>query len=149
VFCEFSPYAIVQFPRLFLFRVFLQAFFVNFSVSLRTTYFGGCGRVVGIATGYGVDGSGVETRWTRNFPCPSGRARGPPSLLHNGYGVLTRVKVTWTSFLVSRLRMSLRYTFFSSLCVPLCLPMRVMPRPSSFLLISFLTRSYAIVSMRF
>ena len=127
---------------MFLFRVFLLVFRVNFSVSMRTTYFGGCGNVVCVATGYGVDGFGVEIRWTRDFPCPSRRARGPPSLLRSGYGVLLGGKLAWTPFLVSRLRMILKCTSSS----PLCLPIQVMPRPLSLLLISFLTCSYAILS---
>jgi len=28
----------------------------------------GPGSVVGIATGYGLDGSGIESRWGRDFP---------------------------------------------------------------------------------
>jgi len=31
-------------------------------------YIGGPGSVVGIATGYGVDGPGIESRWGRDFP---------------------------------------------------------------------------------
>ena len=33
--------------------------------------------VVGIATCYGLDGSGTESRWGRDFPHPSAPARGP------------------------------------------------------------------------
>jgi hypothetical protein len=43
---------------------------------------------VGIATRYGLDGPGIEYRKGRDFPHPSRRALGPPSLLHNGYRVL-------------------------------------------------------------
>ena len=32
---------------------------------------------VGIATRYGLDGSGIEYRWGRDFPHPSRHARGP------------------------------------------------------------------------
>ena len=32
------------------------------------TLFCGLGSVVGIATGYGLDGPGIESRWGRNFP---------------------------------------------------------------------------------
>ena len=42
------------------------------------------GSLVGIATGYGLDGPGIESRWERDFPHLS---RGPPSLLYNGYRV--------------------------------------------------------------
>ena len=31
-------------------------------------YNGGPGSVVGIATGYGLDGPGIESRWGRGFP---------------------------------------------------------------------------------
>jgi len=47
----------------------------------------GPGSVVGIATGYGLDGPGIESRWREIFRnCPD-RPRGPPSLLYNGYRV--------------------------------------------------------------
>ena len=38
---------------------------------------GGPSSVVGIATGYGLDGPGFESRWRRNFPRPSRPALGP------------------------------------------------------------------------
>jgi len=42
---------------------------------------------VGIATGYGLDGTGIESRWSEIFrSCPN-RSWGPPSLLYNGYQV--------------------------------------------------------------
>jgi len=41
----------------------------------------------GIATRYGLDGPGIESRWGRDFPRPSSRPSGPPSLLLNGYRV--------------------------------------------------------------
>ena len=45
------------------------------------------GSVVGIATGYGLDGPGTESRWGRYFrTCPD-RPWGPRSLLYNGYWV--------------------------------------------------------------
>ena len=47
----------------------------------------GLGRVVGIATGYGLDGPGIESRWERDFPHLSRPALGPPSLLYDGYWV--------------------------------------------------------------
>jgi hypothetical protein len=54
-----------------------------------TVKFGGPGSVVGIATGYGLDGPGIEFRGGgasgRDFrTCPD-RPWGPPSLLYNGY----------------------------------------------------------------
>jgi len=42
---------------------------------------------VGIATGYGLDGPGIESRWGRDFPHPSRLALLPPNLLYNGYRV--------------------------------------------------------------
>ena len=48
---------------------------------------GGAGRSVGIATGYGLDGPGIEFWWGEIFrTCPD-RPWGPPSLLYKGYGV--------------------------------------------------------------
>ena len=35
------------------------------------------GSVVGIATGYGLDGPGIESRWGRDFPYLSRTALGP------------------------------------------------------------------------
>jgi hypothetical protein len=32
---------------------------------------------VGISTGYGLDGLGIESRWGRDFPHPTGPALGP------------------------------------------------------------------------
>ena len=47
----------------------------------------GPGSSVGIATGYGVDGPGIESRWSEIFrTCPD-RPWGPTSLLYNGYRV--------------------------------------------------------------
>jgi hypothetical protein len=40
-----------------------------------------------IATRYGLDGPGIESSWGRDFPHPSRRTLGPPSLLYNGYRV--------------------------------------------------------------
>ena len=45
------------------------------------------GSVVVIATDYGVDGPGIESRWGEIFcNCPD-RPWGPPNLLYNGYQV--------------------------------------------------------------
>ena len=40
-----------------------------------------------IATRYGLDGSGIKSRWGQNFPHPYRPALGPPILLYNGYRV--------------------------------------------------------------
>jgi hypothetical protein len=42
---------------------------------------------VGIATGYGLDGPGIESQWGQDFSLLSRPARDPPSLLYNGYWV--------------------------------------------------------------
>ena len=39
--------------------------------------FCGPGGVVGIATGYGLDGPGIESRWERDFPHLSRSVLGP------------------------------------------------------------------------
>jgi hypothetical protein len=48
----------------------------------------GPGSVVGIATGYGVDGPVIESRWGGEIfrTCPD-RPWGPPSLLYDWYRV--------------------------------------------------------------
>ena len=44
---------------------------------------------VGIATRYGLDGPGIESRWGgETFRTRPDRPWGPPSLLYNGYRVL-------------------------------------------------------------
>jgi hypothetical protein len=43
---------------------------------------------VGIATRYGLDGPGIESRWGRDFSHLSRPAWGLPSLLYNGYRVI-------------------------------------------------------------
>ena len=53
----------------------------------------GPGSVVGIATAYGLDGPGIESRWGEILrTCPD-RPWGPPSLLYNGYRVFHGGKV--------------------------------------------------------
>jgi hypothetical protein len=44
------------------------------------------GSSVGIATGYELDGQGIESRWGEFFRCPDW-PWGPPSLLYNGHRV--------------------------------------------------------------
>jgi len=52
----------------------------------------GPGSSVGIATGYGLDVPGIESRWGEIFlTCPD-RPWSPPSLLYNGYRVFPGVK---------------------------------------------------------
>jgi hypothetical protein len=42
---------------------------------------------VGIATRYGLEGPGIESRWSEIFRTYPDRRRGPPSLLYSGYRV--------------------------------------------------------------
>jgi len=58
----------------------------NFSLVLFTS---GPGSSVGIATGYGLDGPGIESRWGWGeiFRTCADRPWGSPSLLYNGYRV--------------------------------------------------------------
>ena len=44
----------------------------------------GPGSVVDIATGYGLDGPGIESRWGEIFRTRPDRPWGPPSLLYSG-----------------------------------------------------------------
>ena len=62
--------------------VYIYIYFTQCIISL------GPGSVVGIATGYGLEGPGIESRWGGEIfrTCPD-RPRGPPSLLYNGYQV--------------------------------------------------------------
>jgi hypothetical protein len=59
----------------------------SFCVAICPAYVRVVGRdsSVGIATRYGLDGPGIESRWGRDFPHPSRWV--PPSLLYNGYRV--------------------------------------------------------------
>jgi hypothetical protein len=49
-------------------------------------------RVVGIATRYGLEGPGIESRWGEIFRTYPDRLRGPSSLLYNGYRVFLEGK---------------------------------------------------------
>ena len=63
----------------YMFRTFMFICFVHVSP--------GPGSSVGIATGYGLDGPGIESRWGKAeifLTCPD-RPWGPPSLLYSGY----------------------------------------------------------------
>ena len=65
----------------------------GFSFWVIVTVMWGPGSVVGIATAYGLDGPGIESRWGEIFrTCPD-RPWCPPSLLYNGYRVLHGGKV--------------------------------------------------------
>jgi hypothetical protein len=70
------------------------------------------GSVVGIATRYGLEGSGIESRWGEIFRTYPDRLRDPPSLLYNGYRLFPRgeggrgVMLTTHPVLVPKLRKS-------------------------------------------
>jgi len=51
------------------------------------------GGSVGIATDYGPDGPGIESRWVARFSIRPDRPWGPPRLLYNGYRVFPGGKV--------------------------------------------------------
>ena len=51
------------------------------------------GSSVGIATDYGLDGPGIESRWGEIFRTRPDRPWGPLSLLYNGYRVFPEGKV--------------------------------------------------------
>ena len=53
----------------------------------------GPGSVVGIATAYGLDGLGIESRWGEMFRTSPDRPWGPHSPLYNGYRVFPGGKV--------------------------------------------------------
>ena len=56
-------------------------------------HIGGPGSSVVIATGYSLDGPGIESRWGGEIfrNCPD-RSWGPPNLLYNGYRVFPEGK---------------------------------------------------------
>jgi hypothetical protein len=53
----------------------------------------GPGSSVGIATDYGLDGPGIESRWDEIFRACADRPWSPPSLLYNEYRVFPGGKV--------------------------------------------------------
>jgi hypothetical protein len=63
---------------------------VNFTVG----FLGACGpgSVVGIATGYGLDGPVIESRWGARFSAPVQTGPGAHPALYNGYRVFPGVK---------------------------------------------------------
>jgi len=61
----------------------------NTQFSVRFSWVSGPGSSVSIATGYGLDGTGIESRWGEIFRTFPGRPEGSPSLLYNGYRVFS------------------------------------------------------------
>jgi len=83
VLCDYALYMLLwrrQGPQAFIFLDDITKFIVGRESS------------VGIATRYGLDGSGIEFRWGRDFPHPYRTAVGLPSSLYNGYRVFLGVK---------------------------------------------------------
>jgi hypothetical protein len=71
------------------------SYYVGINYSLR-----GPGIVVGIATGYVLDGLGLNLGGYEIFrTCPD-RSRGPPSPMYNGYRVFPGVKSSWGVMLI-------------------------------------------------
>jgi hypothetical protein len=68
--------------------------------------------VVGIATHYGLEGPGIESRWGEIFRTYPHRLRGPPNLLYSGYRLFPGgkggrgVMLTTHPLLVPKLRKS-------------------------------------------
>ena len=59
---------------------------IIFTLNLVLIRLCGPGSSVGIATDYGLDGPGIESRWRRDFPACPDRPWGTPSLLYKGTG---------------------------------------------------------------
>jgi len=57
----------------------------SFQIPSYSSFISGSGSSVGIATGYGLDGTGIESRWGEILRTSPDRPWGPPSLLYNGY----------------------------------------------------------------
>jgi hypothetical protein len=63
---------------------------------------------VGIATRYGLEGPGIESRWGEIFRTYPDWLRGPPSLLYNGYRVFPGGKGGWGVMLTTHPLLVLR-----------------------------------------
>jgi hypothetical protein len=70
-------------------NVFRDYFYENHSeIYLPHMWMYGSGSSVGIGTGYGLDGPGIESRWGRDFPHLSRPALRPTQApMYNGYRV--------------------------------------------------------------
>ena len=75
------------------FIVVISNLYIYIFIYLLSLQIVGPGNVVGIATAYGLDGPGIESRWGEFFRTSPDRPWGPPSLLYNGYRVFPGVKV--------------------------------------------------------
>jgi hypothetical protein len=89
---------------------FLRGIYLIFNIALLQT--GSRDSSVGIATRYGLEGPGIESRWVETFRTYPDRLRAPPSLLYNEYRVFLGSKcgrgvmLTTQPLLVLRLRKS-------------------------------------------
>ena len=73
-----TAYAMLQLTSQTLSRSFFRELLVlTRKINFNTLVNRGLGSVVGIATGYGLDGPGIESRWERDFPHLSRPALGP------------------------------------------------------------------------
>jgi hypothetical protein len=70
---------------MYIFHILFTALFCSIAVGTIVT--GGWVSSVGIATGYGLDGPGIESRWGRDFPHLSRPALVPTQPPVNGYRV--------------------------------------------------------------
>jgi len=68
-------------------HLILLDFFIRITFGEEYRPLSGSGSGVGIATGYGLDGPGIESRWGEIFRICPDRLWSPPSLLYNGYRV--------------------------------------------------------------
>ena len=68
-------------------HIYVLFFDVAFKFLSTNDVVGGPGSVVGITTGYRLDGPGIESRWGRDLPPLSRPVWGPPSPLYKGYCV--------------------------------------------------------------
>jgi len=68
-------------------HLILLDFFIRITFGEEYRSVSGPGSGVAIATGYGLDGPGIESQWDEILRICPGRLWGPPSLLYNGYRV--------------------------------------------------------------
>jgi hypothetical protein len=83
VFCEVETAVLCHLDKTYLYdRVKHISVYSLYQESIR-----GRDSSVGIATRYGLEGRGIESRWGRDFLQPFRPALGPTSLLYNGFRV--------------------------------------------------------------
>ena len=67
----------------------LSIFFILVKILVCSTLNNGPGSVISIATGYGLDSPGIDSRWGLDYRNCSNRPWDPRSLQYNGYRVFT------------------------------------------------------------